>query len=83
MNTSQSSARIKAPWRLWRRFQYWRAMRIYARLARWARKSPALKLKADRLIGKNVEPPMPLWQHADRQGWSSSTATKDDRGESA
>lgn len=61
MNTSQSSARIKAPWRLWRRFQYWRGMRIYARIERWAVKAQILRPKADKLIGKNVRPPMPLF----------------------
>jgi hypothetical protein len=47
--------------RLWRRVQYWRAMRIYARAVRLAVKARWLTRKADRLIGKNVRPPMPLF----------------------
>lgn len=61
MNIWQLNALTRAPHRLWRRFQYLRAMRIYSRLARWARLTPDLKRKADRLIGKNVRPPMPLF----------------------
>lgn len=68
MNTSQSWTLTKVPMRLWRRFQHWRAMRMYARVHAMARESEALAAKADRLIGKNVKPPMPLFDRLDSEG---------------
>ncbi len=65
MNTLQSSALIKAPMRLWRHFQRWRAMRIYVRVAAMPWKAKELTEKADRLIGANVKPPMPLFDRLD------------------
>jgi len=67
MNTYQSSALIKAPMRLWRRFQLWRAMRIYTRVVLMGEEAIRLAAKADRLIGKNVKPPMPLFDHDEAQ----------------
>jgi len=67
MNTLRSSALIKAPMRLWREFQHWRAMRIYARVIAMGPEAEALTAKADRLIGKNVKPPMPLFDRDQAQ----------------
>lgn len=63
MNTSQSNGLTAMPMRLWRRFNHWRAMRIYAQVRRMPHRAAALTAKADRLIGKNVRPPMPLFDH--------------------
>lgn len=67
MNISRSSGLITMPMRLWRRFNHWRAMRIYAQVRRMPHRAAALTAKADRLIGKNVRPPMPLFDR-DREG---------------
>ena len=53
---------------LWRRFQHWRAMRMYARVIELAAEAEALTAKADRLIGKNVRAPMPLFDRLDDGG---------------
>lgn len=53
------------PGELWRRFQKWRAMRIYARVRRMPAEAERLTQKADRLIGQNVRPPMPLFDRLD------------------
>lgn len=58
----------RRPMRLWRRFQYWRALRIYARAQAMAREAERLVAIADRLIGENIKPPMPLMDWADREG---------------
>jgi len=69
MNTLQSNTLGKAPMNLWRRFQCWRAMRIYARVKRMPFLAEHLTAKADRLIGRNVRPPMPLFDGLDdREG---------------
>lgn len=63
MNISRSSGLITMPMRLWRRFNHWRAMRLYAQVRRMPHRAAAMTAKADRLIGKNVRPPMPLFDH--------------------
>lgn len=68
MNTYESKEPTKGPMRLWRRFQYWRGMRIYARIARMAVRARLLKAEADKLIGRNVRPPMPLFDRDDSEG---------------
>jgi len=52
---------------LWRRFQYWRAMRMYARIARLRDEGERLYAKANRLMGRNVQPPMTLFDN-NREG---------------
>ncbi len=68
MNISTLSGPTKLPMRLWRRFQHWRAMRIYARVRRLSERGRLLTAKADRLIGTNVKPPMPLFDRMDGEG---------------
>lgn len=68
MNTSTLSGLTKLPMRLWRHFQYWRAMRMYARVRRLLEEARLLTAKADRLIGTNVKPPMPLFDRMDGEG---------------
>ena len=68
MNTSQLSGPTKLPMRLWRRFNHWRAMRLYAQVRRMPHRAAELTAKADRLIGKNVRPPMPRFDGDDREG---------------
>lgn len=65
MNTSKSNAPLKLPMRVWRGFQHWRAMRIYARVVWMAAEAERLTAKADQMIGKNVKPPMPLFDRDD------------------
>ena len=52
---------MKWPARLWRRFQTWRAMRMYARVARLEVEAARLFDKANSLITQNVRAPMPLF----------------------
>lgn len=47
--------------------QYWRAMRMYARIARLRDEGERLYAKANRLMGRNVQPPMPLFDN-NREG---------------
>lgn len=61
MNISQLSALTRLPMRLWRRLNHWRAMRLYAQVERMPERAAELTAKADRLIGKNVRSPMPLF----------------------
>ena len=61
MNTSKSNGLIKLPATLWRRFQYWRGMRIYRRIVLMAQEAERLEAKANRLVGRNVQQPMPLF----------------------
>jgi hypothetical protein len=56
------------PMRLWRRFQHWRAMRLYARVNAMPEEARRLTARADRMIGKNVKPPMPLFDWRDSEG---------------
>jgi len=70
MSTSQSNAVTKLPALLWRRFQYWRAMRIYRRVAAMKIQVERLYAKANRLIGKNVQPPMPLFDRLNNDNQS-------------
>lgn len=52
---------------LWKRFQYWRAMRMYARVVWHKDQAEKLFAEANRLMGRNVQPPMPLFDR-DREG---------------
>jgi len=64
---------------LWRRFQYWRGMRIYVRLQRMELDALELKARADRMIGRNVRPPMPLFDMHDGFDPARKTAERLDR----
>jgi hypothetical protein len=68
MNTYKSSELTRLPMRLWRRFQHWRAMRIYRRVDRMHFEAQVLTYRADRLIAKHVKPPMPLFDRLDSRG---------------
>lgn len=59
MNTSGSSASLPPLFALLKRFNAWRARRIYRQIIAMAMEAERLKRKADRLIGDNVKPPMP------------------------
>jgi hypothetical protein len=48
---------MKAPMRLWRRFQIWRAKRMYERVARMELESRALFEKANDLMRRHAEDP--------------------------
>lgn len=65
MNTLQSKSPGKAPMQLWRRFQKWRAMRMYKRVLWHESEAAWLKHRADQLIGRNIRPPMPLFDRLD------------------
>lgn len=68
MSTWELNALGKTPMRLFRKFQYWRAMRMYRRVVALHREAEALVAEADRLIGQNVKPPMPLFDRLDSEG---------------
>lgn len=68
MNISQLSGLTRLPMRLWRRLNHWRAMRLYAQVRRMPHRAAALTAKADRLIGKNIRPPMPLFDRDVSEG---------------
>ena len=68
MNTLRLSVLIRMPHGLWRRFQYWRAMRMYARVVWHKREAERLYAKANRLTGRNVAPPMPLFDMVEVEG---------------
>lgn len=54
---------------LWRRFNAWRARRLYRRIVAMALEAERMKRKADRLIGDNVKPPTPdLFDWRDSEG---------------
>ena len=59
MNIWGSCEITKLPHALWRRFQIWRANRMYAAI-------PLLKIEADRLMRENAQPPMPLFDGLDK-----------------
>lgn len=63
-----SSASLPLPLRLLKRFNTWRARRIYRRIVAMALEAEVLKRKADRLIGDAVKPPLPLMDWADGEG---------------
>lgn len=67
MNTYRSKPLGAALGLAWRRFQYWRAMRMYAQVVRLKDRAERLFAKANRLIGRNVQAPMPLFDR-DRDG---------------
>lgn len=46
---------------LWRRFQYWRAMKMFARITWHKDEAERLYATANRLIGRNVQQAMPLF----------------------
>lgn len=57
MNTSLSKVLGKLLAGPWRRFQKWRAMRMYAQVPRLEIKARLLFDKANRLMAENVPPP--------------------------
>lgn len=57
MNTWGLNALGRMPHRLWRRFQIWRAKRMYAQLARMELESQALFEKANALMRRHAEDP--------------------------
>jgi len=67
MNTYRSNRLTATPALLWRRFQCWRAMRLYGRVVRLRDQAETLFARANRLMGRNVQPPMPLFDR-DREG---------------
>ena len=68
MNTLRLSGFGKLPARLWKRFQYWRAMRMLSRVVWHKNEAARLYATANRLIGRNVLPPMPLFDHQEIEG---------------
>lgn len=57
MNTLRLSALGKLPARLWRRFNIWRAKRLYRLVERQPEKTAALKARADALMRRHAEDP--------------------------
>lgn len=53
---------------LWKRFQYWRAMRMLSRIVWHKDRAERLFAEANRLMGKSVQAPLPLFPHHDREG---------------
>jgi hypothetical protein len=53
------------PMRLWRRFNLWRALRIYARCNRQSERLRLRLAKADRLVRDNSLAPCPLFDRLD------------------
>lgn len=68
MNTSQSNGLTRMLALQFRRFQHWRAMRMYARISRLKDEAEWLYEKANRLIGRNVQHPMPLFDRDNQEG---------------
>ena len=65
MNTSKSNGLIKLPATLWRRFQYWRGMRIYRRIVLMAQEAERLRDRLGRCpdlesLKRFSEPHQPL-----------------------
>lgn len=52
---------LKQPMLLWRRFEIWRAKRIYDAI-------PLLKEKADALMRKHAQAPLPLFDRLEEEG---------------
>lgn len=67
MNIWGSSGLTRMPHRLWRRFQYWRGMRKLARVQRLKAEAEREFDEGCRLIGRNVKPPMPLWDAVEQR----------------
>lgn len=67
MNTFRSNRLTATPALLWRRFQYWRAMRKLSRIVWHKDQAERLYAEANRLMGRNVQAPLPLFDH-DRGG---------------
>lgn len=67
-NTSPLNGLIAQLGRQWKLFQYWRARRMYARVAWHRRRSLDLFDKANRLIARNIRAPMPLFDRDDKGG---------------
>lgn len=68
MNTFKSKPLGAVLGLAWRRFQYWRAMRMYARIVRLRSEAETLYAKANKLMGRNVQAPMPLFDCARERG---------------
>ena len=57
MNTWGLSALMRLPHRAWRRFQIWRAQRMYTRVVLMELESKALFEKANQLMRRHAEDP--------------------------
>lgn len=57
MNTSQSNGLGRLPMRLWHRFNVWRAMRLYRRVAKMWPEAEFLKARGDMLMRRHAEDP--------------------------
>lgn len=57
MNTLGLSALGQTPARLWRRFNIWRANRMYARVKAMPETAQRLKSRADQLMRRHAEDP--------------------------
>lgn len=68
MNMSRSWPLTKLPMRLWRRFNVWRARRMYARIIAMHVRSLSLKAHADWLMRENAQPPCPLFDRLKDKG---------------
>ena len=66
MNTWGFKTLGKQPVCLWRRFQKWRAMRMYAQVVQLELKAARTFAKANKLIAENVPPPLPLFDREAR-----------------
>ena len=59
MSTWGSSASMPLPLLLLKRFNAWRARRMYRRIVAMAQEAERMKRKADHLMGDNIKPPLP------------------------
>ena len=66
MNTWGFKTLGNLPACLWRHYQKWRALRMYAQVVRLEQKAARLFDKANRLIAENVPPPLPLFEQEGR-----------------
>lgn len=57
MNISKSLPFTNALWRLWARFNIWRAKRMYRRLGSEWERLTVLKARADKIIRRYAEDP--------------------------
>jgi hypothetical protein len=61
MNTYGSSKPTATLGLLWKRFQYWRAMRKLARIVWHKDQAERLYAEANKLMGRSVQAPLPLF----------------------
>lgn len=63
MSIYKSNRLTATPALLWRRFQYWRAMRMLSRVVALKHEAERLFARANKLMGRHIRPPMPLFDH--------------------